>query len=325
MKPKTKFAVIVLLFLAGVFWVYHFSGSKSSVSFDFGKTQNNPELEKIINANLSGKKGKFAVVVEELPASLSAQTSSGVSSGSPEVSLHPRKYVLNEKEFFPSASLYKLILLAAALQEIEAERLKPEDIIIGSKSNLTEKLGKLDFGYEDLPEKLEFSVEEIFERIGRISDNFAAIMLTEKLRKLSAVDPLLSIAKELGMEKTSFNDFPNTTAEDVALFFRKLYKGEVVSKSASEKIMEILELSKINDRLPANLPEGVKVVHKTGELPYLRHDAGLVFPSNFPRSPYHPYLIVLLSKDLEFEDEGVETLAKISQGVYDYFNKEDSH
>ncbi|MDO8637982.1 MAG: serine hydrolase [Candidatus Daviesbacteria bacterium] len=312
MKFKTKFFIIILLFLAGAFVIYHFSKEESVFSFDFSAKQNknDPELERIVSTNLNGTKGKFAVYIEELEATHSAKRT-------PE---NPRKYVLNEKESFPTASLYKLVLLAVAMKEIESGGLKLEDTISGSKSNLTAKFGSVDFGYEDFPENFEFSVEEILERIGRISDNFAAIMLTEKLRESS--DPLLSMARELGMVNTSFNSAtaePNTTASDIALFFKKLYLGEVVSKSASAKIMEILALSNINDRIPANLGDDVQVIHKTGELSKVRHDAGLIFPPYNPNYPSNPYLIVLLSKDLEFEDEGIETLAKISKGVWDYF------
>lgn len=308
MKSKTKFFIIFLLFLC-IFVVYHFFRQSSFYYFDFGKTQNNTikndqELANIIQKNLAGINGHFAVYIEELPSSPSATLTNA------------RKYALNANESFPTASLYKLVLLAAALKEVELGGLKLEDPITGSKSDLTKKLGNLDFGYEDMPENIQFSVEEILERIGRISDNFVAIMLTEKLRSNGSNDPLLLMAKELGMENTSFEGITNTTASDIALFFRKLYRGEVVSKSASAKIMEVLALSNINNRIPALLPEEVKVIHKTGELPLLRHDAGVVLAS-------HPYLIVLLSKDLEFEDDGVDTLAKISGDVYDYFNKGD--
>ncbi|MDO8570698.1 MAG: serine hydrolase [Candidatus Daviesbacteria bacterium] len=396
MKFRIKFFIIVLLFLAGALVVYHFSKQSSIFSVEFeNKVQNDPGLEKIISTQLNGKKGTFAIFIEELEATSAGQTpevnsvntkTSGVegevlpgqtspAGQTPEVKsvntktsgVELRKYALNENEFFPSASLYKLILLASVMKEIEASRLKLEDTITGSKTDLTNRLGSLDFGYEDMPENLEFSVKEILERIGRISDNFASIMLTDKLRsldKLSVIparfdeasarrakagiqenknwipghgsaslttgarddngdDPLVQMAKELGMENTSFDlaDIgPTTTASDIALYFRKLYKGEIVSKVVSDKIIGILALNQINDRIPAKLPENVNVIHKTGELALIRHDAGLVFP-NLPNSPNHPYLIILLSKDLEFEDDGVETLANISKGVWDYFNK----
>lgn len=321
MKSHTKFFTIFLLLLVGSFVGYYFYKqnlsilkASSTIYFDFGKVQNNAELENIVQKNIKETKGNFAVYIEELPASPSA------------ILANPKKYVLNEKKFFPSASLYKLILIATVMKEVEAGGLKLDDTITGSKSDLTAKLGNLDFGYENMPEKFTFTVAEALERIGRISDNFAAIMLTDRLRKVPQKDGeeglLMQMAKEIGMQNTDFMADPVlTTASDVGIFFKALYMDQIISSQVSAEIKKILDLNQINDRIPANLPKDVKVIHKTGELSRLRHDAGIILPPNLPNTPSHPYLLVLLSKDLEFEDEGVEVLANISKGVWDYFNK----
>lgn len=294
---RTKLGIITLFFLALLVIVARFVDTPAEILGE-EKAQNNTELEKIVNAKLSKTEGHFAVYIESL--------------ATPSGKIVP-KFALNEGGSFPAASLYKLVLLAAVFKETEAGGWTLEDIIIASRAHLKEVLGALDFGYEDAPEKIEYSVAEALERVGRISDNFAAIMLTEKLREGSkGKDPLLQMASELGMKNTTFDGMPNTTASDIAVFFKKLYWGEVVSPQVSSAIIKYLSLSKINDRIPAGISEGVKIVHKTGEMARLRHDAGIVYGAN-------PYLIVLLSKDLRYEDEGVETLAEISKEVFNYF------
>jgi beta-lactamase class A len=100
----------------------------------------------------------------------------------------------------------------------------------------------------------------------------------------------------------------------MSTYFKALYKGEIVSKTAADDILSILELSQLNNRIPDQLPEGTKVIHKTGELSKIRHDAGIVYLEG------HPYIIILLSKDLLFEDDGIETLSNISKAVFDYFS-----
>ena len=65
--------------------------------------------------------------------------------------------------------------------------------------------------------------------------------------------------------------------------------------------------------IPAQLPKEVKIAHKTGSITGVQHDAGIiVLPGG------HKYVLVLLSKNLEDRDKGVETLALISKMVYDF-------
>lgn len=311
---RTKLGILTLIGLAilvGLSRLLNSSGvlGAGTFSFQFDKARHDVNLENVVNANLRGKSGNFAVYIEELPASPSAALK------------NPKRYAVNESEVFPAASLYKLVLMAAVEKEIEGGRLKREDAVSSNKQHLTEVLGGVDFGYEDVSGQISYTVDEALIRVGRISDNFAAIMLTEKIRQTrlaqegSAEGLLFQMVKELGMNHTDFTADPiNTTALDIATFFKQLYLGRVVSVTASGKIKEYLSLSKINNRIPAGVPEGVKVIHKTGELARVRHDAGIVFSSG------SPYIIVLLGKDLKYEDEGVETLAGISKDVYNYFS-----
>lgn len=310
MKSHTKIGLITLSLLGGVLVIPR-PGFLTLPKLDLTQTFNfefeeRSGLRRIVESSLADKAGTFAVYIEELPASPSAALIKG------------EKYTWSENEPFPAASLYKLVLLAAVLKEVEKGTVRLEEKISSTKTHLTEVFGGVDFGYENASEKISYSVEEAMIRVGRISDNFAAIMLTDRLRQVPQKEEkdglLILMAKELGMDRTDFLAEPiQITASDVATFFRRLYSGQVVSKIASEKVIELLELSRINDRLPAGLPEDVEVAHKTGELPRVRHDAGIVYLEG------HPYIIVILGKNLQFEDKGVEVIAKISKDVYEYF------
>ncbi len=263
------------------------------------------DLNKIIKGKLQGQKGEFAVVITDL------------SSGE-------RKFSINEDKPFPAASLYKLFLLAAAFEEIENGRLKEDQVITVSQEHLKKVLGFEDFGYNKDQEEISHKVSSILSRIATISDNYASIMLAEKI----GWEKVREQARKIGASQTSIKDPITTSASDIALYFEKLYRGEIVSKQASEKIIELLSKSKINNRIPSKLPADVeikegtqsakqvlKIAHKTAELPRIRHDGGIVF------IPGKPYAIVLLSQDLQFEDDGIELLGQISKDVFDYFSK----
>lgn len=290
-----RLAVYLLLLIAAVVlgrgWWGGWKNLAGTAVFQFNFMDQG--LSRIVNSSLPAE-GTYAVYIENL------------NSG--------EKYSLHEQEIFPAASLYKLFLVAAVLEEVDSGKLTLESEVSASKEYLTNKFGGVDFGYEQAPDQISYSVEEAMQRVGRVSDNFAAIMLSDKV----GVNKLQLLAERLGTTATSLKEPPSTTASDIALFFRKLYKDEVVSASVSAKITEVLSLNQLNNRIPAKLPKEVKIVHKTGELSRVRHDAGIVYLAS-QGDALRAYVIVLLSKDLKYEDEGVETLAQISKEVYEYF------
>jgi beta-lactamase class A len=68
-----------------------------------------------------------------------------------------------------------------------------------------------------------------------------------------------------------------TTPRDIASFFRQLASGTLIDPATSSQITEILLGQQINDRIPALLPAGTPVAHKTGNLDWVCHDAGILW------------------------------------------------
>lgn len=322
---KTKLGLLVLILLSLVILIGKFYSTTSKViKIDLGKSFNiiqdsdDKKLQGIIEKNYDPKNGDLAVYIETLDGKV--------------------KFTLNETAKYPSASLYKLVLIAATLQEVELGRLKLESTLSASKQHLADVFGEVDFGYEEAGDNISYSVDEALTRVGRISDNFAAIMLSEKVRQTHTAkgDPLAEIAQSLGMKNTTFGDNVQTSTEDTGTYYKALYRGEIVSKTVSDQIVDYLALSQISDRIPALLPKKIKVIHKTGELAGVRHDAGLVLVSTLdeddPESSSSAklgkfvkaegdYIIVLMAKNIKLEDSSVETLAKISKDVFDYLSQ----
>jgi hypothetical protein len=65
------------------------------------------------------------------------------------------------------------------------------------------------------------------------------------------------------------------------------------------------------DRLPAPLPLGVRVAHKTGELPNLRNDAGIVY------TPSGAYLFAAMIQDAPTEAAARTGIVDLSRAAYD--------
>ena len=63
--------------------------------------------------------------------------------------------------------------------------------------------------------------------------------------------------------------------------------------------------------IPARLPEGVRVAHKTGWVTRIHHDAAIVYPPDAP-----PYVLVVLTEGLEDHAEASQLGAEIAATVH---------
>ena len=113
------------------------------------------------------------------------------------------------------------------------------------------------------------------------SDNWCAKWLLYRLGEgvdAAAFDEVNSFAHEIGSSSTVMNrtlldtdsGLENyTSAEDVALFFKLLYRYELISPEYSAEMLEFLKAQTINDRIPAGLPAKTVCAHKTGDLQHI--------------------------------------------------------
>ena len=56
-----------------------------------------------------------------------------------------------------------------------------------------------------------------------------------------------------------------------------LAEGKAFSPALSRRMMDILHGQEFNQGIPARLPKGARVAHKTGEISTVAHDAGVVY------------------------------------------------
>lgn len=222
-------------------------------------------------------------------------------------------YYLNEHRVFETGSLYKIWILATVFDQIEKGMLKEDEILSQDVSLLNEKFNIASESAEMTEGKITLSVKAAMEQMITISQNYSALVLTEKL-KLSSVAAFLT---ENGFRESTVGtdgSQPTVTSADMALFFEKLYKGELVDEESTEKMLGLLKRQRLNDKLPKYLPQETIIAHKTGELGWFSHDAGIVY------SPSGDYIIVVLSESSS--PAGAEDrIAKVSKAVYAYFER----
>ena len=77
-------------------------------------------------------------------------------------------------------------------------------------------------------------------------------------------------------------------------------------------MLDILHSQEFNSGIPARLPEGTRVAHKTGEISTVAHDAGIVYLKK-----RKPYVIVILTEwDVDASGRS-KAIAEISHCVYE--------
>ncbi|THU40862.1 serine hydrolase [Niastella caeni] len=141
--------------------------------------------------------------------------------------------------------------------------------------------------------------------------------VTQTMRQLGAkrIQVLRGVEDSKAYEK-GFNNV--TTAHDLMVIFEKMAKGEIVDSASSQAMINILLNQQFKEIIPARLPRDVKVAHKTGNISHVQHDSGIVFLPNGRK-----YVLVLLSKNLQKEEQAIKAMADVSEMIYNYVSNPD--
>lgn len=203
-----------------------------------------------------------------------------------------------------AASLYKLGILAAVEMEVERGGLRYGDVIVIEDADITAD------GSFVIP-GAALTVDDALELMITLSDNGTAMHFWRMLGGAYMNEVLGSFGVAGLHIAVDESDENVVTPRAIGSYFSLLAKGELVSRAASERMLLRLERQQINDRIPAHLPAGTLVAHKTGDLPGLVHDAGLVFTTHGPR------VVVAMTWDVD-ELTADELIAEVASQVYGY-------
>jgi beta-lactamase class A len=101
-----------------------------------------------------------------------------------------------------------------------------------------------------------------------------------------------------------------TTARGLLVLLDRIAHAQAVDPARDAEMIEILKRQKFNDAIPAGLPPGTAVAHKTGDITRIHHDAAIVFG---PR----PYVLVLLVRGIDDQKKSAALMAEMSRVVYE--------
>ena len=211
-------------------------------------------------------------------------------------------------EVFRTASLYKLIVLAEAHEQVRLGTFSfDEGITVRQYRAAT----------ADRPAGTDVYVvgaREAARRMIQVSDNATAEALAARLQ-WSAVG---AAPARLGMPNTVVGEAYTTTADDIAYFFAELHAGTLVGADEDAAMLDVLRGQRIRDRIPWFLPDDVEIAHKTGRLYAYANDAGIVY------APAGPFVLVLLTESDESLGPGYEAIRNLARIAYEGFDDDPS-
>jgi beta-lactamase class A len=104
-----------------------------------------------------------------------------------------------------------------------------------------------------------------------------------------------------------------TTARDLATILAAIQENRAASPASCAVMRDILLHQEFNGEIPAGLPPGTPVAHKTGQITGVLHDAAIVYPPGTD-----PYVLVVLTRDIPDEKVARSLIADISRLVYEH-------
>jgi beta-lactamase class A len=254
---------------------------------EFDAIVEDEQLRHAIRETLGDDEERHAVIIKDL------------SSG--------RGVALNADRLFYAASLFKLEVLYEVFSQREQGLISLDESYVAS-----DYYAGFGLGPHLIAQCEEVTISRMLEAMMSVSDNVAAVMLQDRAgpRHINA-----SMAA-LGLEATAlFPDALPVTAADVALLFEAIARGAAVSKDASKQMADLLATEKVDDRIPAALPDDTPVSHKTGNWENATHDAGIVYGDR------STYVFVLLS-DIGFDGHAASIQRDIVRTAWEHFEGE---
>jgi len=237
-------------------------------------------------------------------------------------------FSLNDRERFHAASTMKVPVMMAFFEAVDrgAMRLdEPVPVRNEFHSIMDDSVYTLDPEEDGDPDLYQTAgqnlpLEELIRRMIIRSSNLATNLLIERIgaptvmdlmRRIEAYD--MRVLRGVEDQKAYDAGMNNvTTANDLRILLKAIADGTTFSRSSSEKMIDILKAQEFNEKIPAGLPPGTPVAHKTGDITGIHHDAAIVFPPG-----ERPYVLVVLTAGFQDEKEADRAIAEISRAVWE--------
>ena len=233
------------------------------------------------------------------------------------VDLDSGNYVdFNAAASFPAASTIKIPILVAFFQDVDKGKIRLDEQLTMEREMMVGGSGDMRLKQPGT----KFTALEVATKMMVISDNTATNML---IQRMGGMDVLNQRFRSWGLSTTTLNNLlpdlegTNTTSpKELGALMAMVGKGNLVTMRSRDRIIHIMRRNRRNHLLPAGLPKGSTIAHKTGDIGSMLADAGFVDLPTGKR-----YLAAVMVQR-PHNDSSAETLIKsVSRVAYQQFSQ----
>jgi beta-lactamase class A len=237
------------------------------------------------------------------------------------------RFSLEGGHLFHAASTFKAAVLLALLREAMLGRLKLQDQLqvrnrfLGLADGAPFRVERDRDGDAKVHRALgrSLSLRELAHAMITRSSNLATNLLLDFLTPARVQETMSAAGIEGLVIRRGVEDIVaherginnEASAEGLVALFLAFGRDDLLSPELQADGMQILLEQEFQNMIPARLPRGVKVAHKTGEISTHAHDAGLVIADGQP-----PYAVAILTESEPGSDRRQGAVAEISEMVY---------
>lgn len=236
-----------------------------------------------------------------------------------------QKFFLREDDVFPQASSIKLAVLAELYHQNqlaakgENGKAKLSDMYTVDTKDVVQDsdiMGGLTPGVTRITNR------DLATMMVAVSDNSAANVLIDRVGMANVNALLDSLGlmhtrlqrKMMDVKAASEGRENISTPREMMTLLEQIYRGKVLNKEMTDDFLKMLSTHK-SSPISRDLPDGLKIADKPGELEGVRADSGIVFAQN------RPYVISVMTTYLHNERAGEDAIARISVAAYQMFDR----
>lgn len=194
------------------------------------------------------------------------------------------KYVdVDGHQSIAAASIIKLPILIALLQEMDKGTLKPSDKVYITKDLIGGGSGILQWRSPGT----QLTLGEATQLMIKISDNTATNIV---VNALGGMDNVNQRFVKMNLNITRMNNWlpdlggtNRTSPYELTYLLSRVDQGELISKEGRNWAYQLMEHVKTKSLLPIGLMPGSTIAHKTGDIGSMVGDAGIVTAANGKR------------------------------------------
>jgi beta-lactamase class A len=235
------------------------------------------------------------------------------------------QWLLRADEPFHAASTMKLAVLIELYHQVRLHKARlDEALVVRNEFKSLVDGSRFSLSAEDDSEKQLYqavgqrrTLAQLNELMITVSSNLAANLLIDRLgianirasmHALGADE--MNVRRGLEDSKAFQQGLNNTTTANALLMIMDaIARGHAVDAAASRQMVEVLARQTDNDEIPAGLPAGLRIAHKTGQITKIQHDASIVYARR-------PFVLVILTRGIDDPSRSAALMALIAHQLY---------